>query len=98
MRWDLALIFGTFILGLGSYEAMRNDEELPFGRIITQFIISDSGSAKAFRSFRVAARAEIKVLDNDLSAAKCKAQAEAHEDVAAEVAASKLVSDQGSMI
>ena len=33
-----------------------------------------------------------------MSAAKCKSQAEAHEVVAAAVAASKLVADMGSMI
>ena len=77
---------------------MRNDKEFPFGIIISQFIISDSGSAQVFRSFRVATRSERKVFDDYLIVAKCKSQAEAHEAVAAAVAASKLVSDQVSII
>ena len=77
---------------------MRNDEEIPFGKRIAQFIISDSGSAQAFRYFRVATRSAIKLFDDTLSSAKCKVQAESHEAVAAAVVASKLVADQGSMI
>ena len=46
----------------------------------------------------MATRAERKVFDDALSEAKCKTQAEAHEAVAAAVAASKLVSDQGYMV
>ena len=95
---DLALIVGTFIRGLGKYESMKNYKELPFCRRIDQFIISDSGSAQVFRSFRVATRSAIKLFDDALSAAKCKDQDEAHDSVAAAVAASKLVSDQGSII
>ena len=77
---------------------MLNDEELPFVRIMAQFNISNSGSAQVFRYFRVATRAARKGFDDDLSADKCKAQAEAHEAVAATVAASKLVADKSSMI
>ena len=77
---------------------MWNDKELSFGRRISQFIISDSGSAQAFRSFRVATRAEIKLFNDAFIASKCKAQAEAREAVLPAVAASKLVSDEGSMI
>ena len=77
---------------------MRNDKELPFGRRINQFIIADSGSAQAFRSFRVAKRAERKLFDDTLSGYKFKAQSEAHKDAHAALVASKLVADQGSII
>ena len=70
---DLALIVGTFIRGLGNYDAMRNDKELPFGRIIAQFIIADSGSSQSFRSFRLETRAARKVFNDALSADKYKA-------------------------
>ena len=93
MSCDLALIVGSIIHGLRNYEVIQNDKELPFGRRIAQFIISDSGSAQAFRSFRVATRAARKVFYDALSAAKCKSQAEAHEAVAAAVAESKIVAD-----
>ena len=46
----------------------------------------------------MATRASRKVFDYSLSAANCKAQAEAHEAIAAVVAASRLVADQGYMI
>ena len=46
----------------------------------------------------MATRAARKLFDDSLSAAKCKSQAEAHEYVAAAVAASKLVSGQVSII
>ena len=82
---DLALIVGTFIHGFGSHEAMRNDKELTFGRKIAQFIIADSCSTQALRCFRVATRSERKVFGDDLSAAKCKAQAESFEAVATTV-------------
>ena len=64
---------------------MLNDEELPFGIIIAQFIIADSGSAQSFKYFRVATRSSRKVFDDAFSADKFKAQAEAHEAVAATV-------------
>ena len=65
---------------------MRNYEELPFGRRIPQFIIANSGYAQEFRSFGVATRAERKVFDYALSAAKFKSHSEAHEAVASAVA------------
>ena len=92
------LIVGTFIHGIGNYEAMQNDEELPFGRRISQFIIADSCSSQAFRSLRMVTMAARKVFNDALSAVKYKAQAEAHESVSAAVVASKVVVHQGSMI
>ena len=97
-RCDLALIFGTFFYGLGKYEAMLNDKEPPFGRGISQFIISDSSSAQALRYSRVTTRAAIKLFDDTLSVDNCNSQAESREVSAAAVAASKLVSDRGSII
>ena len=72
---------------------MLNDEELPFGIIIAQFIIADSGSAQSFKYFRVATRSARKVFDDAFGAAKCKSQAESHEAVDATVEASKLVAE-----
>ena len=46
----------------------------------------------------MATRAARKVSNDALSAAKCKAQDEYHEAVAAAVAASRLVADKGFMI
>ena len=100
--WDrscgLAIIVGTFIHGLGNYDAMLNDKEIHFGRRIAQFIISDSGYSQVFRSFIVATREARKVFDDTLSVAKCKAQAEVHDSVATAGSASKSVADQGYML
>ena len=76
---------------------MQNDKELPFCRRIAQFIIADSGSAQAFRYFRVARREARKAFDDALSEAKCKDQDEAHAAFDTAVTASELVADQGSM-
>ena len=46
----------------------------------------------------MATRTERKVFDDALSAAKCKAQADAHEAVASAVASSTLFADKSSMI
>ena len=98
MSCDLTLIVGIFIHGLGNYERMRNDKEIPFCIITAQFIIADSGSAQSFRSFRVGKRVAKKLSDDALSEAKCKAQDESYEAIAAAAAASKLVADKGYMI
>ena len=84
--------------GIGNYKAMRNDKEIPFGRRIAQLNISDSGYAQAFRYFIISTRAARKVFDDVFSAAKYRAQSEDHDAVAAAVAESKLVANQGSMI
>mmetsp|Transcript_46338 Transcript_46338/g.69923 ORF Transcript_46338/g.69923 Transcript_46338/m.69923 type:complete len:1184 (+) Transcript_46338:1551-5102(+) len=91
---DLALIVGTFIHGLGNYEAMRLDDDLPFGRKISQYASNDPGTARAFHTFEAAAYSARKVFDDALSSAKLKAQAEAHAAVAAAVAASKLAEEK----
>ena len=85
---DIALIVGTFIRGIGSYEATKNDREPPFGKRIDQFIIDESGSPEAFRYFRLAENEAKQVPDDSLSTAKYKDQAEAHKAFAAAFSAS----------
>lgn len=97
---DLGLLVGTFIHGLGNYEAMRNDEELPFGRRIAEYAVADPGSAQSFRSFIAATKAIRNLYDDALKYGKIKAQVEAHEAVAKALAAaaqskSKPKNDKG---
>jgi len=84
---DIALIIGTFVHGLGNYEAMRNDEELPFARRITSFISSDPGSALAHICFHQATKTAKSVYVHALKTSKRKQQIESHEAVAAVIAA-----------
>ena len=84
---DVALIIGTFIHGLGNYEAMRNDEELPFARRIRSFISSDPGSALAHICFHQATKTVKSVYVDALKTSKRNQQIESHEAVAAVIAA-----------
>lgn len=92
---DLGLIIGTFVHGLGNYEAMKTDDRLPFGRKIDRYARGDEGTSQAFTCFEIAAKAARKVFDDALDEAKAKAQAQAHAAVAAAVAASKLAEEGG---
>lgn len=52
---DLGLIVGTFIHGLGNYEAMRGDEELPFINRINYYVKCNRAAAESYRRFENAA-------------------------------------------
>ena len=52
---DIALIIGTFVHGLGNYEAMRNDEELPFFHKIKGHAESDEACVSATTAFQLQA-------------------------------------------
>jgi len=84
---DVALIIGSFVHGLGNYEAMRNDEELPFARRVRSFITSDPGSAVAHICFHQATKTAKSVYVDALKTSKRKQQIESHEAVAAVIAA-----------
>ena len=78
---DVALIIGTFAHGLGNYEAMRNDTDLPFMEKIGQ--ISQEACKSAGVCFRAAAAAARQVFDDALDAARVKAELEVQAAVAA---------------
>jgi hypothetical protein len=85
---DIALLLGTFVHGLGNYEAMLNDETLPFISKISKFAKSDIMCCDAQKRFANAAFAAKKVCDDALEASKLKAQKEVQKAVAAAAAAS----------
>lgn len=71
---DVALLVGSFIHGLGNYEAMRNNDELPFKAKIEQQAVAYDACATAHGSFIAAAGAARKLFDSALGSAKSKEQ------------------------
>ena len=85
---DLALLIGTFVHGLGNYDAMQNDDALPFAFKIRKFAKSSEGCVAAQRQFDTATAAARKVFDDALDAAKLKDQEQIQAAVAAAAATS----------
>ena len=94
---DVGLLIGSFIHGFGSYEAMRNDEDLPFRGKIKRLAFSNEVDATAQECFVAAASAARKVFDTALGSAKSKAQEEVHAVVAKVYAASKGEGGEGDV-
>lgn len=86
---DIALLLGTFVHGLGNYEAMLNDETLPFASKISKHAKSDSMCCDAHKRFANVAFVAKRVCDDALEASKLKAQKEVQKAVAAAAAASQ---------
>ena len=93
---DIGLLVGTFIHGFGNYEAMRNDEELPFAKKIRRQDKLNEACIAAYISFHAAARMARVVFGNALDSARSKAQEEAHAVVAAAMAASKVAEEENN--
>ena len=83
---DIALLIGAFVHGLGNYEAMRNDEDLPFAHHMRVYAESDEASCAANRAFQAAAFAAKVVFEEALERAKAKAAYEVQAAVAAAAA------------
>jgi hypothetical protein len=91
---DISLLVGSFIHGLGNYESMRNDFELPFLERIARVSQYDAASIDAAEIFRTASSAAVIVFDDALEAARVKAELEVQAAVAAAAkAASKREED-----
>lgn len=87
---DVGLVLGTFIHGLGNYEAMRHDEELPFLNRIKYWVKEcDKVDAEIYRRFEKSAHAAREVFDVALDTIKIKFQQQTTAAVAAVVASSK---------
>jgi SNF2 family DNA or RNA helicase len=86
---DLGLLIGTFFHGLGSYEAMRIDEDLPFSTKIKSYVMCNTAEAESYHHFEMAADAAKSVFDTALVTMKRKFQEQTHAAVAAVFAASK---------
>jgi hypothetical protein len=80
---------GTFFHGLGSYEAMRHDEDLPFSNKIKSYVMCNSTEAESYHHFEMAANASKNVFDTALVTMKRKFQEQTHAAVAAVFAATK---------
>jgi hypothetical protein len=91
---DVGLVIGSFVHGLGNYEAMRNDFDLPFAEKILKTAQRDKACTAASQTFRVAAKAAREVFDDALESARIKAELEVQAAVAAAAkAASKREED-----
>lgn len=90
---DIGLIIGTFEHGLGNYEAMRNDEELPFFHNIKEYAESDEGCVSAVAAFQSAASSSRGVFNHALESTKAKAALEIQAAVA-DAAANAVAKEQ----
>ena len=79
---DLGLLIGTFFHGLGNYEDMKNDDELPFSRKIKSYVRCNRTEAESYRHFEAAADAAKNVFDTALVTMKRKFQEQTHAAVA----------------
>jgi hypothetical protein len=87
---DIGLVVGTFIHGLGNYEAMRHDEDLPFINRIKYYVNEcDATEAESFRRIDQSAHAVRKVFDNNLDTLRAKFHQQTTAAVAAVIASSK---------
>lgn len=90
---DLGLVLGTFFHGLGNYEAMRSDKDLPFASKIKSYVRCSNTEAESYHSFGRAADATKCVFDTALDTMKRKFQEQTHAAVAAVFAATKESGD-----
>ncbi|GKY90687.1 hypothetical protein MPSEU_000042100 [Mayamaea pseudoterrestris] len=80
---DIGLLIGSFVHGLGNYESMRNDSELPFAQKLRKLVHEDEACKEAMDCFRTAAAAARQTFDGALESARIKAELEVQAAVAA---------------
>ena len=85
---DIALLIGTFVHGLGNYDAMVNDDSLPFAFKIKLFAKGDEASVGAHKRFSAGSKVSGELFHQALDAAKFKDQLQIQAAVAAAAAAS----------
>lgn len=71
---DVGLLVGSFIHGFGNYEAMRNDDDLPFKKRISMHVETNEACAAAHGCFVAATTAARKVFDVAFGTFKSKEQ------------------------
>jgi len=90
---DIGLVVGTFIHGLGNYDGMRKDEELPFLNRMNAYVQYNKVESESYRRFDHAADAAKRVFDKALETMKIKFQQQTTAAVAAVIAANKNSGD-----
>ena len=90
---DIGLVVGTFIHGLGNYEGMRKDEELPFLNRMKAYVKYNKVESETYRRFDHAADAAKCVFEKALETMKIKFQQQTTAAVAAVIAANKKSGD-----
>jgi len=91
---DIGLVVGTFIHGLGNYDGMRKDEELPFLNRMKSYVQYNKVESESYRRFDHAADAAKRVFDKALETMKIKFQQQTTAAVAAVIAANKNSGDK----
>lgn len=86
---DIGIVVGTFIHGLGNYDGMRKDEELPFLNRMKSYVQYNEFESESYRRFDSAADAAKRVFDKALETMKIKFQQQTTAAVAAVIAANK---------
>lgn len=84
---DIALLIGVFVHGLGNYQAIGSDEDLPFVHNNKDYAESDEACWSAYAAFQAGAAASRRVFDDALESVKEKAALEIQAAVAAAAAA-----------
>ena len=90
---DIGLVVGTFIHGLGNYDGMRKDDELPFLHRMNAYVQYNKLESDSYRRFDNAADAAKRVFDKALETMKIKFQQQTTAAVAAVIAANKNAGD-----
>jgi hypothetical protein len=95
---DVALIVGSFVHGLGNYEAMRKDVALPFAECIRKASQKHVACKLAMQNFGTAANAVRRVFESALDCAKTKAEHEVQAAVAAAAKAATKREEDAALI
>jgi hypothetical protein len=95
---DIALVIGSFVHGLGNYEAMRSALDLPFADMIFKAAKKERGCAAAAQVFLSAAEATRRVFDDALESARIKAELEVQTAVAAALKASSKREEDAAVL
>ena len=95
---DVALVVGSFVHGLGNYEALRSASDLPFSDRILKAARREKGCTAATQVFRSAAGAIRQVFDDALESARVKAELEVQAAVAAALKASSKREEDAALL
>jgi hypothetical protein len=95
---DIALLIGTFVHGLGNYEAMKNDNSLPFVKKLECYAKTDPLATEAQTNFLQVTKTAAKVCEDAFEASKMKAQREIQKAVAAAAAARDKIEEDAAAL
>mmetsp|Transcript_36172 Transcript_36172/g.86986 ORF Transcript_36172/g.86986 Transcript_36172/m.86986 type:complete len:2449 (-) Transcript_36172:61-7407(-) len=95
---DIGLLIGSFVHGLGNYEAMMHDNSLPFVKKLENYAKSDPLATDAQANFLKVTKTAAKVCDDAFDNSKFKAQREIQKAVAAAAAAKEKIEEDAAAL